>query len=451
MAIGLVAAVGAPVGASVPPSGRAGGHDSKIALVAVRDRVGEPIPFGAARYHGAPPQLVRREQLVAMASTPDGRGYWLVSAHGTVYAYGDARNHGSAKTRSLVVSIAATSNGNGYWLALSDGIVESFGDAHKYGSAYGHHPRVYIVAMVPTPDDGGYWLAAANGSVYPFGDAHSHWSAKSRSPIVGMAATSDGKGYWLVAADGAVFHFGDAVSRGSELGRHPGGSIVGMAAAPGDTGYWLFDSDGQVYRFRAPDDGQALHGASLNSPILGAAALPDGSGYWLLPTVGLPPPGPGFVAGKVTAIGDSVMLDAAPCLEADIRGIDVEAKVSRQWDDGESLAAQLKSEDRMGAIVIIDLGTNGPVTPAMFTSMMSVLSGASRVVFVTVHLPPSYSWWQSVNETLEHGVPRYSVDRLADFDKLADANPQWFGPDGVHMPIGGAGAQAMAKLITSET
>ena len=72
------------------------------------------------------------------------------------------------------------------------------------------------------------------------------------------------------------------------------------------------------------------------------------------------------------------------------------------------------------------------------------------VVFVTVHLPPSYSWWQSVNATLEQGVPMYPNARLADFNALADANPQWFGPDGVHMPIGGPGAQAMASLIASK-
>ena len=185
------------------------------------------------------------------------------------------------------------------------------------------------------------------------------------------------------------------------------------------------------------------------------AAAPDGRGYWLVPTsprrpVGLPAPGPGFLAGHVTSIGDSVMLDAAPALEADIPGIDVEAAVSRQWYEGILLAQQLKAEDRLGAIVVIDLGTNGPVSPAQFTAMMDVLAGASRVVFVTVHLPPSYSWSQSVNETLEECVPRYPHDRLADFNKLADEHPEWFYSDGIHMPIGGAGAQAMALLIKSE-
>jgi hypothetical protein len=44
----------------------------------------------------------------------------------------------------------------------------------------------------------------------------------------------------------------------------------------------------------------------------------------------------------------------------------------------------------------------------------------------------------------------YKNTRLANFNALADANPEWFGPDGVHMPIGGTGASAMARLITSE-
>ena len=157
----------------------------------------------------------------------------------------------------------------------------------------------------------------------------------------------------------------------------------------------------------------------------------------------------GFVCGHVTAIGDSVMLDAQPDLQTDIPGIDVEAVVSRQWDDGIALAQQMKADETLGSIVVIDLGTNGPVDLAQFQEMMSALAGASVVVFVTVHLPSYYSWSTSVNATLEQGVPMYHDARLADFNALADQNPQWFGPDGVHMPIGGTGAQAMARLITA--
>jgi len=48
-----------------------------------------------------------------------------------------------------------------------------------------------------------------------------------------------------------------------------------------------------------------------------------------------PPPSavPG-ANGRVTAVGDSVMIDAAPALRVDIPGIDVNAAVSRQWSSG---------------------------------------------------------------------------------------------------------------------
>src|ERR1700730_15528724 len=42
------------------------------------------------------------------------------------------------------------------------------------------------------------------------------------------------------------------------------------------------------------------------------------------PTTTLPPPGPGFMAGHVTAIGDSVRIDYEAPLRADIPGVAVQ-------------------------------------------------------------------------------------------------------------------------------
>ncbi len=332
--------------------------------------------------------------------------------------FGTARYFGAVAHKDIgsgVIGMAASSSGRGYLLATASGRVLRFGDARFHGSIVARI-KDRVATIVETNNGGGYWLACSNGGVFSFGDARFHGSVRGlplSTPIVAMAATPDGRGYWLVASNGRVFHYGDARFYGS--------------ASP----------------------------AVRKSPIVAMAATPDGRGYWLLPTipappVGLPAPGKGFVAGHVTSIGDSVMIDAQPALESDIPGIDVEAAVSRQWDDGITIAQQLKSENRLGAIVVIDLGTNGPVSQQQFTNMMDVLSGASRVVFVTVHLPSYYTWSSSVNATLEQGVPHYARDRLADFNKLADKNPQWFYSDGIHMPIGGAGAQAMASLIKSK-
>jgi hypothetical protein len=162
----------------------------------------------------------------------------------------------------------------------------------------------------------------------------------------------------------------------------------------------------------------------------------------------LPAPGPGFRPGVVTAIGDSVMLDAEGDLQHDIPGVQINAAVSRQWSDGEAVLSQLKSVGFLGAVVVVALGTNGPITAADFDQMMTILDGASRVVFVTVHV--DQPWQDPVNDVLEAGVKSYPRVLLADWATLAAANPQWFGSDGTHLPIGGPGAEALAALIATK-
>jgi hypothetical protein len=161
----------------------------------------------------------------------------------------------------------------------------------------------------------------------------------------------------------------------------------------------------------------------------------------------LPAPAAGFEAGHVTAVGDSVMLDYQDPLQTDIPGIAVEAAVSRQWVDGETILSQLKSEGQLGAEVIVALGTNGPITDTDFDNMMSILQGASRIVFVNVHV--DRPWQDPNNQVLTSGAAKYPHVYIADWATLANQNPQWFGSDGTHLAIDGPGADALAQLITT--
>ena len=159
------------------------------------------------------------------------------------------------------------------------------------------------------------------------------------------------------------------------------------------------------------------------------------------------PAGPGFNAGHVTAVGDSVMLDYQDPLQTAIPGIDVDAAVSRQWSDGEFILQTLKSDGQLGADVVVALGTNGPITDSDFDDMMEILGGASRVVFVNVHV--DRPWQDPNNAVLANGAARYPNVVIADWATLAAQNPQWFGPDGTHLAIDGPGADALAALIAS--
>ena len=161
-----------------------------------------------------------------------------------------------------------------------------------------------------------------------------------------------------------------------------------------------------------------------------------------------PPPAPGFVTGHITAVGDSVMLDYQQPLQTDVPGIDVEASVSRQWYTGVSLLQQIKAEGQLGAQVVVALSTNGPITSADFDQMMGVLQGASRVVFVNIHV--DQPWQDPNNQVLAQGAARYRHVVVADYATLADHNPSWFGSDGTHLAINGTGATQVAALIASK-
>jgi hypothetical protein len=159
------------------------------------------------------------------------------------------------------------------------------------------------------------------------------------------------------------------------------------------------------------------------------------------------PPGPGFNPGQISAVGDSVMLDYQDPLKTSIPGVNVDASVSRQWSDGESILQTMKSDGQLGGDVIVGLGTNGPITDAEFNDMMGILGGASRVVFVNVHV--DRPWQDPNNAVLASGATRYPNVIVADWATLAAQNPQWFGTDGTHLAIDGQGADALASLVAT--
>ena len=160
------------------------------------------------------------------------------------------------------------------------------------------------------------------------------------------------------------------------------------------------------------------------------------------------PPGPGFVPGKVTAVGDSVMMDYQADLEKLVPGIEVDGSVSRQWATGEQLLANQKAAGTLGAVVVVGLSTNGPITAAMFDSMMTTLAGASRVVFVNVHV--DQPWQDPNNAVLAAGVAASKNAVLADWNALATEHPEWFGADGTHIAFSGPAPDALSKLIAAK-
>ena len=157
--------------------------------------------FGRAGSYGAPAASRLASPVAGMASTPDGRGYWLVGADGGVFGFGDAGFYGSEGGAGVVtpfVGIAPTGDGRGYWIASDFGGVYNFGDAPDEGSIAGllHAP---VAGIASDPKATGYWLVAADGGVFSFGNAAFHGSmgnVRLNAPMVGIAG--DARRSWLL-------------------------------------------------------------------------------------------------------------------------------------------------------------------------------------------------------------------------------------------------------------
>ena len=273
--------------------------------------------------YGPPPPTY-----TGMASTPDGKGYWLVTSDGHVSALGDAAFFGGANTLNLnapISHIVSTPDGTGYWLVAADGGTFAYGDAGFYGSMGNLTLNAPVIDIAPTKDGKGYWLVASDGGIFAFGDADFHGSMGGRplnKPIVGMDADNATGGYWLVAADGGIFAF-DAPFFGSTGGIGLNRPVNGMTATANDLGYLFVASDGGIFAF-----GDAVFYGSagnlvLNAPIVGMATDSGTGGYWLLGAdggvfgfnaqfygAGQPLSGPS-ISGTVTALTGGAPLPGA--------------------------------------------------------------------------------------------------------------------------------------------
>ncbi len=270
------------------------GADAAPAYVGVTQ---QPLSYGDAETYGQV-AIATSHSFVAMAATPDTKGYWLVGSDGGVFSYGDARFYGSAGSLVLnkpVVGMAATPDGGGYWLVAADGGIFAYGDARFYGSAGSLALNQPVVGMAATPDGGGYWLVAADGGVFAYGDARFDGSGTTAYPsgvVVGMAADPSANGYWLVDALGNVTAYGAAQGMGSIATPFDlNAQISGIAPTNDGNGYWLVSRDGGVFAFGdAPFEG-STGGQQVFNPVIALVATHDGNGYWLLTNSPVPPPG----------------------------------------------------------------------------------------------------------------------------------------------------------------
>jgi hypothetical protein len=252
------------------------------------------------------------------------QGYWLVGRDGGIFAFGNARFHGSAGSLHLqrpIAGIALTADSEGYWLVATDGGVFAFGDASYVGSlpadgigpvgaSTGHHLSAPIVGIVPTADGKGYLMVAKDGGVFAFGDAHYEGSCASiggcDAPAVAVVPDATGGGYWLLLSNCDMVAFGNApkIADGNCESSAAAKKLVATSAArtPDGRGYWVLLDNGATF----PEGDAKLLGSweakkmtTTNDPAVAIVPTADGGGAWVVLANGIVDP-----FGDAPTLGD---------------------------------------------------------------------------------------------------------------------------------------------------
>jgi peptidoglycan/LPS O-acetylase OafA/YrhL len=146
------------------------------------------------------------------------------------------------------------------------------------------------------------------------------------------------------------------------------------------------------------------------------------------------------------AIGDSVMLGAAPQLKA-VLGDDsyIDAHVGRQFKEATSMVDSWSANGQLGNVVIVHLGNNGTVDADTVDAVLDRLGNVPKVLVVNVRV--DRPWQDSVDAILAARTPAHKNAALVDWYAASDNHPEYFYDDQTHLRP--AGAQAYAAMIKS--
>ncbi len=151
--------------------------------------------------------------------------------------------------------------------------------------------------------------------------------------------------------------------------------------------------------------------------------------------VGLPP--------SVSAVGDSVMLDAASALKTVCPGIEVYAVVGWQAKAVFAELATLRTAAHLGREVVIETGTNGIVSAKELDATLTALADRQKVIVINDHMDRP---WEPPNNAMFPVVVKAHANAvLVNWDTAADTHPNWLSTDGVHLKP--AGRAPYAQLI----
>lgn len=135
---------------------------------------------------------------------------------------------------------------------------------------------------------------------------------------------------------------------------------------------------------------------------------------------------------QVTAVGDSVMEDAADSIQKIMPHAYVDAQVGRQGTATPTVLKKLKSDGNLHKIVILNLGNNGPMTKQTTDQILDAIGSGHQIYWVTAHVPTK-TWQQQVNRQIKDLAKHHTNVHVVDWYTASQGHDDWFAKDHVHM------------------
>jgi hypothetical protein len=151
----------------------------------------------------------------------------------------------------------------------------------------------------------------------------------------------------------------------------------------------------------------------------------------------------------ITAVGDSVMLAAAPELQAALPGIYIDAAVSRQMGAGLAEVRMIAAAGGLRRVVLVGLGTNGTVTAGQINRLRAVIGPDRWLVLVNTYT--ARPWEQAVNAAIAKAARRDPRVLMVDWFSAIENHTNLLRLDQVRPRPSGGSLYARAVKAVVET
>jgi hypothetical protein len=237
-----------------------------------------------------------------------------------------------------------------------------------------------------------------------------------------------GEGGVLVAPE--VTGGGESAGVGADLGLTEGLADAAEDAPEGGSADGRTDPGGDDGAAGVETDDAAEEPVE-GTPVNGSGFVADDDGL-------LVPPG-----GRLTAIGDSLVVTSADGLAHRFEGLNFLARSNRQWGEAEAVLTEGLAQDAIRDNVVLHLGSNAGVDEAGLRAALDTLGPGRNVVVMNLYLQSSFT--ESSNQIIEDVVADYPHAVVGRWSETIGERPQDLQSDRVHPDI--AGMHVYAEVV----